>query len=157
MFGGLACVQVRLFSPLCRRLVTDMHPQILVASGTLCEIDQPEKYGYTSLAYAILYNHPNVAQYLLHSGAKMSNVISSVTISDWMKQIVSKRKNTTLSTFTLKALLRKRFKIPGPGAAFLNGRICKDIVNLIGLHVWATRLDPKWGEASEDDLKRIKK
>jgi hypothetical protein len=74
-----------------------------------------------------------------------------------MKKIVSKRKNVIRSTLTLKAVLRKRFKIPGPEAAFLNGRITKDIVNLIGLHVWATRLDPKWGEASKDGLKRMKK
>ena len=68
-----------------------------------------------------------------------------------------KRKNVILSTFTLKAVLRKRFRIEGAEAAFLKGRIPKDVVNLVGFYVWATRLDPEWSEASEDGLKSIKK
>jgi hypothetical protein len=78
-------------------------------------------------------------------------------VPDWMKLLVLKRENAIRSTLTLKVVLRKRFKIPGAEAAFLNGRPPKDVVNLVGLYVWATRLDPKWGEASKDGLKRMKK
>jgi ankyrin repeat protein len=134
-----------------------MRSQILVVAGTLCERDIPNNGGYTPLAWAIVQTHLDVAEFLLHSGAKMSNVKSRHKIPDWMKRIVSKRKNVILSTFTLKALLRKRFKVPGAEGAFLNGRPPKDVVDLVGFYVWATRLDPKWGEASEDGLRRMKK
>lgn len=79
----------------------------------------------------------------------MENVNSSIEIPDWMKKLVSKRKNAIRSTFTLKGALGKRFNVPGAEGAFLKGRIPKDIVNLVGLYVWATRLDPKWIEAKE--------
>ena len=126
-------------------------------AGTLCERDIPNNGGYTPLAWAIVQTHLDVAEFLLHSGAKMSNVKSRHKIPDWMEQIVIKRKNVILSTFTLKAVLRKRFRIEGAEAAFLKGRIPKDVVNLVGFYVWATRLDPEWSEASEDGLKSIKK
>jgi ankyrin repeat protein len=100
------------------------------------------------------YNRKNVVEYLLHVGIKPDNPIN---IPDWMKLLVLKRNNAILSTFTLKGILRKRFKIQGAEAAFLKGRTPKDIVDLIGLHVWSTRLDPKWGGSSEDDLKKMKK
>jgi hypothetical protein len=104
-----------------------------------------------------MFYHSAVAEFLFHSGAKMSNVKSRIKIPDWMNQLVSKRKNATLSTFTLKGILRKRFTVPGEEAAFLKGRPPKDIIDLIGLHVWSTRLDPKWGGPSRDDLKKMKK
>ena len=137
------------------QLVTDMRPQMLVAAGA--ERDRPNNGGFTSLSYAIIYNRPNFAEFYLHSGAKMSNVNPTIEIPDWMNQLVSKRKSAILSTFTLKGILRKRVKIPGAEASFLNGRPPKDIINLIGLYVWSTRLDPAWGGSSGDDLKKTKK
>ena len=99
------------------------------------------------------YNRKNVAEYLLHVGVKPD----VYHYPDWMRLLVLKRKNAILSTFTLKAILRKRFTVPGEEAAFLKGRPPKDIIDLIGIYVWSTRLDPKWGGSSGDDLKKMKK
>jgi len=125
---------------------------MLIAAGTLCEMDEPDRFGDSPLANAIKWIHPNLAEYLLHSGAKMENIRPNFKVPDWMKQIVTKRKRAIHSTLILKGLLKKRFKVDGAEAAYLNGRIPKDMINLVGLHVWSTRLDPKWG-----DSKRMKK
>jgi len=153
--GHLTCVQVCL-PPLCQ-LVTDIRPQILISAGTLCERDRNNKGRFTPLAYAIMYNHSNVAEYLLHSGEKMVNVHENIGVPVWMTQFVTKRKRVIHSTLILKGVLKKRFKVVGAEAAYLNGRIPKDMINLVGLHVWFTRLDPKWNESSRTDSKRMKK
>jgi len=121
-----------------------MRPQILVAAGTTCERDRPDSDGETPLTSAIKYTQPAVAEFLLHSGAKMSNVKRSIEVPEWMNQIVTKRKRAIHSTLILKGVLKKRFKVDGAEAAYLNGRIPKDMINLVGLYVWFTRLDSKW-------------
>jgi len=144
--------------PFCRRLVTDIRPQILIAAGALCKSDRPDNYGDTPLSDAVMYSRPNVAEYLLHSGAKMiENIRPNLKIPYWMNQIMTKRKRAIHSTLILKGVLKKRFKVVGAEAAYLNGRIPKDMINLVGLHVWSTRLDPKWNESSRTDSKRMKK
>jgi ankyrin repeat protein len=120
--GHLACVQVCLF-PLCM-LVTDMCRQILVAAGA--ESDRPIKNGCTPLACAIKENHLNIAEYLLHVGAKMKNV--DVRIPIWMRDIIQKRQNTMSSTLVLKGVLKRRL-----GQS-------KDVTNLIAFYFWNTRL-----------------
>jgi len=116
---------------------------MLVLAGVVME--RPNIYGHTPLAHAILYNHTKVAEYLLHSGANMINVRESISIlPKWMNQIVTKRKRAIRSTRILKGLLKKRFKVDGAEAAYLNGRIPKDMINLVGLYVWSTRLNKEW-------------
>jgi len=112
----------------------------------LCERDRPSNYGYTPLAIAIKYNYTKIAQYLLYSGAKMKNVHSNSKVPYWMKQIVTKRKRVIHSTLILKGVLKKRFKVVGAEGAYLNGRIPKDMINLVGLYVWSTRLNEEWKE-----------
>jgi len=116
--------------------------KLLVAAGA--HLDLPDKIGKTPLCHAICNAHPEVAQLLLYSGAKMSNVNPNTRFPDWMKQIVTKRKRVIRSTLILKGVLKKRFKVNGAGSAFLGGRIPKDMVNLIGYHVWSTCLDSEW-------------
>jgi Ankyrin repeats (3 copies) len=105
--------------------------QILIAAGTLYERDSHDNFGDTPLADAVMCNHFNVAEYLLHSGAKMKNVRPSIVVPDWMKQIVIKHKRVMHSTLILKGILRKRFA----------EQIPKDIANLMGLYFWSTRLN----------------
>jgi len=123
-YGYLACVKV------------------LVAGGSQLEI--LNMHDRTPLAIAICNRQPKVAQFLLFSGAKMKNVCPRIQVPDWMKRIVTKRKRVIRSTLNLKGVLKKRFKVDGAEAAYLNGRIPKDMVNLIGYHVWSTCLDKEW-------------
>ena len=124
--GNLACVKT------------------LVAGGSY--IDILNIYNQTPLSNAITNHQCEIAQFLLYSGAKISNVIDPFCkIPDWMNQIVAKHKRTIHSTLTLKGVLRKRFKVDGAEASFLNGGIPKDMVNLVGYHVLSTWLDPQWG------------
>jgi len=131
------------------QLVIDMYPQMLVTAGASREIDRLDINGYTPLAHAIWYNIRNVAEYLLHSGAKMANVHPRTKVPEWMNQIVTKRKRAIHSTLILKGVLKKRFKVVGAEGAYLNGRIPKDMINLVGLYVWSTRLDPKWEDSNQ--------
>jgi ankyrin repeat protein len=117
--------------------------KILVAGGSY--IDIRNNYNQTPLSYAIFNNKCETAQFLLYSGAKISNVAPNIEIPDWMNQMVMTRKRTIHSTLTLKGVLRKRYKVDGAESSFLNGGIPKDMVNLVGYHVLSTWLDPKWG------------
>jgi Ankyrin repeats (many copies) len=99
---------------------------MLVAAGA--KNDRLDNVGYTPLVFAIKYQHPNVAEYLLHSGAKMKNVRKSVQISDWMIDIITKRETVMRCTLVLKGLLKKR------------AGISKDVTHLIALYFWNTRL-----------------
>jgi Ankyrin repeat len=108
------------------QLVTDMRPQILVAAGA--ERDRPNNDGCTPLASAIMGNHPNVAQFLLHSGAKMKNVPPHIKIRAWMHQLVTERRNVMNSTLALKGLLKRRCGLS------------KDVTHLIAIYFWSMRL-----------------
>jgi len=106
-------------------------------------VDKPNNDGVTPLGNAIMYIEPALAEFLLHLGAKMKNVRRFI-VPEWMNQIVTKRKRSIYSTLILKGVLKKRFKVDGAEAAYLNGRIPKDMINLVGLYVWSTRLNEKW-------------
>jgi ankyrin repeat protein len=130
-----------------------MRPQILLAAGA--ERDRPDNDGYTPLAFAIENNHPDVVEFLFHSGAKMSNVMPSIKIPAWMTDIIAKRQNAIASLRVMKGVWRRRFKVPGPASSHIANRVPLDIVNLLGLYVWSTRLDPSWG--NEVDSSTAKK
>jgi ankyrin repeat protein len=100
--------------------------RILVAAGV--EKDRPNKRLYTPLAYAIISNHRNVAEFLLHSGAKIENVSSRVYVPTWMFNIIRKRRSVMSSALTLKGLLKRRLGLS------------KDVTNLIALYFWSERL-----------------
>jgi ankyrin repeat protein len=102
--------------------------RILVAAGTLCERDRPNKYDNTPLAFAIKRNHHNVAEFLLHSGAKMKNVHPQFKIPYWLADIIAKRRSVMSSTLALKGVLKRRWGIS------------KDVTNLIALYFWSERL-----------------
>jgi hypothetical protein len=120
-----------------------MRPQILVAAGA--ERDRPGNIGYTPLTNAILCNQPNVAEFLLHLGAKMKNIPPSVEVPAWMTDIIAKRDNAMVSLRVMKGVWRRRFKVPGSASSHIADRVPLDIVNVLGLYVWSTRLDPSWG------------
>jgi ankyrin repeat protein len=102
--------------------------RILVAAGTLCERDRPNNYGNTPLAFAIRRNHRNVAQFLLHSGAKMKNVPPYTQMPAWMFNMIRKRRNVMYRTLVLKGLLKRRCGLS------------KDVTHLIALYFWSERL-----------------
>jgi ankyrin repeat protein len=98
--------------------------QILAATGALLNIDKRDSHGETPLSEAIKWNHCNVAEFLLHLGAR----IPSKKIPDWMRQLIIKRQNAMRSTLTLKGILKRRL-----GQS-------KDVTNLLGLYVWNKRV-----------------
>lgn len=120
-------------------------------------VDGMDLQEHTPLAKAIRMNQHYCVEHLLYSGAKLRNVHSSVKPTSAIQQIIQKRRRVMRSTFILKGLLGKRIRIEGAEAAFLKGRLPKDIVNLVIQHVWSTRLSPEWIGPNQDDLKRIKK
>jgi ankyrin repeat protein len=96
--------------------------QILVAAGA--DVDKSNGKRYTPLAHAIDWDYRSIAEILLRLGAKISNLDSSMKIPAWMHQLVEKRKNTMLSTLTLKGVLKWRCGIS------------KDASHLIAIYFW---------------------
>jgi hypothetical protein len=103
-----------------------MRPQILVAAGA--ERDRPNNGGYTPLAIAIMWRSLNVAEYLLHSGAKVKNVSPAMKLPGWMTDMIAKRQLIMSFTLTVKGLLKRRLGI------------VKDVTHLIALYFWRMRL-----------------
>jgi ankyrin repeat protein len=87
--------------------------------------------GFTPLACALVCNCPDIAEFLLHSGAKMKNVHPKIKVPDWMNEIVSKRHTVMYSTLLVKALLRRRLGLS------------KDVTNLLGFYFWNLRVVKK--------------
>jgi hypothetical protein len=100
--------------------------QILIVAGV--EVDSRNNCDCTPLVYAITWNRSAVAEVLLHSGAKMSNIKSSVKVPDWMHQLVKKRENVMWCTLALKGALKRR------------RGLSKDVTHLIALYLWSMRL-----------------
>ncbi len=99
---------------------------LLAAAGA--EVDGPDIFDRTPLAYAILWEHPNEVEVLLHLGAKMKNINSGVRRPAWLIDIIAKRRNVMSSTLALKGVLKRRLGLS------------KDVSNLIALHFWRIRL-----------------
>ncbi len=110
--------------------------QVLVASGA--ETDTRTNYNNTPLGMSIIADRYDIVEFLLYAGAKMSNVHQNIIIDDKIHQLVAKRQKVMGSTLVVKGVLRNRFK----------GRVPRDIVNLMGLYVWKTRLHPIWETSS---------
>jgi hypothetical protein len=108
MYGYLACVQA------------------LIAAGA--EKDRPDKYGETPLTCAIRYSKPTVAEYFLHSGAKMNNAHPRVVLPSWMTDILAKRQLIMSSALVLKGVLKRR------------RGLSKDVTHLISIYFWNARL-----------------
>jgi len=124
--------------------VRNVGQQILVAAGgKLMEVDRPNKYGTTPLTMAIESNKPDCAEFLLHSGAQLKNVKRDRKIPDWILNIETRR-NVTQSLIVFLGVLRRRFQVPGAATAHIGNRLPRDMVSLIALHAWNTRLDPRW-------------
>jgi ankyrin repeat protein len=101
--------------------------KILIANGA--EIDEPNQEGITPLATCFMRGHClEIAEFLLHSGAKMSNVASYITVPAWMNLVIEKRHSVMSTTLTLKGVLKWRLGI------------YKDVTNLLGLYVWNKRV-----------------
>jgi hypothetical protein len=104
------------------QLVTDMRPQILVAAGV--EMDRPNNDGDTPLAHSINYKRADIAEFLLHSGAKMKNVHPHVVLPAWMTDMIAKRCNIMNCALTVKGVLKRRCGLS------------KDVTHLIALYFW---------------------
>ncbi len=102
---------------------------LLVAASASQEIDISNNAGVTPLAFAIKYSRADIAEFLLHSGAKMKNVPPHIVgIPDWMHQLVTERCNVMNFTLVLIGALKRRCGLS------------KDATHLIALHVWSRRL-----------------
>jgi hypothetical protein len=101
-----------------------------VAAGALQEVNRPGYDAYTPLDYTLIFNRPNIAEFLLYLGAKVRNPLPYAIVPSWIHQLVMKCKGVMYSTIILKGILRKRFK----------ENIPKDIANLIVLYFWNMRL-----------------
>jgi ankyrin repeat protein len=110
--------------------------QILVTSGASRNIDMVNRYGATPIVDAIRMDNDKVAEFLLHSGAKMIGVTEMLgsDMPSWLQQLISRRHNVMSSTLTLKGMLKRRCGLP------------KDVTNLLGLCVWRTRLNSIWSK-----------
>jgi ankyrin repeat protein len=169
-YGHSQCVQVLLKNKANVNLIDDylrtpLHLAVIDGHVTCVRIlieakaivDEMDLQEHTPLAKAIRNDQHYCVEHLLYSGAKLRNVHSNVKPTPAIQQIIQKRRRVMRSTFILKGLLGKRIRIDGAEAAFLKGRLPKDIVNLVIQHVWSTRLSPEWIGPNQDDLKRIKR
>ena len=104
--------------------------------------------GMTPLAYAILYDEPDVAEFLFDKGAKVSNVHQRVQIRNWMNASVAKRQNVKRGLLAFIGVLRKRFAVSGGGTEYTRGRLPRDVVGVISKWAWTTRFDGRWVDAA---------
>lgn len=106
-----------------------------------------DRHGRTALAAAIKYNKVDCAELLLDAGAKVSSLRENFKVPDWMNAIVTKRQNAKHALQAFIRVLRTRLLIPGPATQHIGNRLPRDLVNLLTLFVWNTRLDSGWGSA----------
>jgi ankyrin repeat protein len=101
--------------------------EMLVKAGA--DVDGNNDNYHTPLACSIVFKRFKVAEFLLHSGAKMKNVHPHLRVPDWIKEIVAKRHTAMYSTLVVKGLLKRRLGLS------------KDVTNLLGLYFWNLRLN----------------
>jgi ankyrin repeat protein len=104
-------------------------------------VEDRDSDGYSPLAHAISCNRRDCAERLLYAGAKISNVGEDIEIPDWVETIVAKRKNAVASLRTFIGVMRNRFETEGP---HVGNRVPKDLLKLLMMMLWSTRLDEKW-------------
>jgi ankyrin repeat protein len=100
--------------------------EILVKAGA--DVDGSNGCYNTPLACSIIFKRFKVAEFLLHSGAKMKNVHPHLKVPDWINEIVAKRHTAMYSTLVVKGLLKRRLGLS------------RDATNLLGLYFWNLRL-----------------
>jgi ankyrin repeat protein len=104
---------------------------VRILADFITEMDGLRNYrGRTPLACALICNCPDIAEFLLHSGAKMKNVHREI-IPDWIHEIVANLNTAMYSTLVVKALLRRRLGLS------------KDVTNLLGFYFWNLRVVKK--------------
>lgn len=98
------------------------------------------------LQSCIRRNAVEMTEFLLQLGMRVETTFfQRYPMPDWWKRLETKRRNANRATLIVKTILRKRFKLTNkPEAAFLGGRIPKDVVELIGQYVWFTRVNKAW-------------
>jgi len=122
--------------------------QFLLAAGASKHINSTNDFGntpfdcLTGFGSTPFGDSEDSAELLIDTGANINNTCH--ILPPWATKIVEKRKRIKRSTLLFKGILRKRFRVGGPGAAYLGGALPKDMVNLLGLHLWDTRFDKKW-------------
>lgn len=133
--------------------------QELIRIGASRELDVFDKNGFTPLALAIHFNHPDCAELLLDGGAKMANLHKCTKIPGWMDDITKKGRNVKQSLWAFIGLLRKRFKVVDGTTEHLGDRIPRDVVTLLSGCFWKTRFNPQWihpGKPPNDNKKDIR-
>lgn len=112
--------------------------------------------GHTPLARAMKQNHPDCVDLLLSVGfAKLSSV--PFENENCMRAISKKRRNVVRSMWAFIAVMRKRFTVPCAGTLLIGNRIPRDVVTLLSMYLWMTRLDSRWANAAFDDIQQKKK
>ena len=81
---------------------------------------------------------------LLDAGAKISNV--DFEIQDWVQAMIAKRRNVVASLRVFIGVMRKRYNVEGQ---HIGNRLPRDLVAMISMHLWSTRLDERWSIESK--------
>lgn len=115
-----------------------------VLDGPLVNIQACEHTKH--LENCIRYNRVASAEFLVELGMRVGpRFFERYGIPDWWRQQEKKRQNVSGANYWLKHILRRRFKLKNkPEAAFLGGRIPKDIIGLIEQHILSTRFNKAW-------------
>lgn len=131
----LALMEVR---RLCLAFTVDSFLQVLIRAGAL--VDRKNKLGSTPLEYAVQYSALEVAEYLLESGARVSNFggLHRSSFPPWFAHMMRKRKRCLDSARALYGVLRKRWRLSD------GTRVPRDMINVLAQMVWATRRDSRW-------------
>jgi ankyrin repeat protein len=122
--------------------------QFLLAAGASNHINSTNDFGSTPFDCLIAFgstafgDSEDCVELLIDAGANINDTCYS--LPPWATKIVEKRKKIKRTTLLFKGILRKRLRVGGPGAAYLGGALPKDMVNLLGLHLWDTRFNKKW-------------
>ncbi len=121
LFGHIACLEE------------------LIRAGA--ELNGQGDEGCTPLDYTIGYDFRGSTEILLDAGAKLSGLHVDAKIPDWVEAMVAKRKSVVASLRTFIGVMRNRFETEGP---HVGNRVPKDLLKLLMMMLWSTRLDEKW-------------
>lgn len=88
------------------------------------------------------------SELLFNAGAKIINVSTHIEIPPWMDLIIAKRAKVKRTVWALIGVLRKRFALVR-GMEHYGNRLPRDLVKIIAIHAWNTRLDHRWATNNE--------